>query len=97
MASTRKERQSNRSLFNQLNDFDQDIFIGSAVSERQGNIVVKEGTNDRYFTVGTSSNISVVDGNAMDVKTWKGVLMKGLTEKRAILLIQSKIGYKMQF
>ena len=29
------------------------MIIGSAVSERQENIVVNEGTNDRDFTVGT--------------------------------------------
>ena len=30
-------------------------------------------------------------------KPWKGVLMKELTRKWAILVIQSKIGYEMQF
>ena len=69
MVSTRKKRQSNRRLFSQLDDFDQDMIIGSTVSERQENIVVKEGTNVQDFTVGTSSNISVVDGIVMTVKT----------------------------
>ena len=41
----------------------------NAVSGRHENIVVNEGTNDRDFTVGTSINNSVVNGNAMDVKT----------------------------
>ena len=67
--STRKKRQSNRRLLSQLDDFDQDMIIGNGVSERQENIVVNEGTNDRDFTVGTSSNNPVVNGNAMDVKT----------------------------
>ena len=31
--------------------------------------MVNEGTNDRDFTVGTSNNDSVVNGNAMSVKT----------------------------
>ena len=31
--------------------------------------MVNEGTNDRDFTVGTSSNDSIVNGNAMSVKT----------------------------
>ena len=69
MVSTRKKRQSNRRLLSQLDDFDHDIIIGNAVSERQGIAVVKEGTNDRDFTVGTSNNSSVVNGNAMSVKT----------------------------
>ena len=56
MVSTRKKRQSNRRLVSQLDDFDQDMIIGNAASERQENIVVSEGTIDRDFSVGTSSN-----------------------------------------
>ena len=69
MVSTRKKKQSNRRLLSQLEDFDQNMIIGNAFSERQENIVVNGGTNDRVFTVGTSSNISVANGNAMIVKT----------------------------
>ena len=69
MVSTREKRQSNKRLLSQLDDFDQDMIIGSAVSERQENAVVIEGTNDRDFTVGTYNNDSVVNGNAMSLKT----------------------------
>ena len=69
MVSTRKERQSNKKLPSQLDDFDPDTIIGNAFSERQENVEVNEGTNDRIFTVGTSSSNSVVDENAMSVKT----------------------------
>ena len=69
MVSTRKKRQSNKRLLSQLDDFDQDMIIGIAVSGRQENDVVNEGTNDRDFTVGTSNNDSVVNRNAMSVKT----------------------------
>ena len=69
MVSTRKKRQSNKRLLSQLDDFDQDMIIGNAISGRQENAVVNEGTNDRDFTVGTSNNDSVVDGNAMSIKT----------------------------
>ena len=69
MVSTRKKRQSSRRFLSQLDDFDQDMIFGNAVSERQENTVVNEGTNDRDFTVGTSSNDSIVNGNAMNVKT----------------------------
>ena len=55
MVSNRKKRQSSRRLLNQLDDFDQDMIIGNAVSERQENTVVNEGTNDRDFTVVTSN------------------------------------------
>ena len=71
MVSTRKKRQSNKRLLSQLEDFDQDMIIGNAVSERQENVVVSEGTNDRNFTVGTSSNDSTVNGNAMSVKAFE--------------------------
>ena len=69
MVSTRKKRQSNKRLLSQLDDFDQDMIIGNAASERQENTVVNEGINDRDFTVGISSNDSVANGNAMSVKT----------------------------
>ena len=45
------------------------MIIGNAVSERQESAVVNEGTNDRDITVGTFNNDSVVNGNAMSVKT----------------------------
>ena len=69
MVSTRNKRQSNKRLLSQLDDFDRDMIIGNAVSERQESAVVNEGTNDRDFTVGTSSDDSIVNGNAMIVKT----------------------------
>ena len=69
MVSTCKKRQSNKRLLGQLDDFDQDMIIGNAVSDRQENAVVNEGNLDRDFTVGTSNNDSVINGNAMSVKT----------------------------
>ena len=69
MVSTRKKRQSNRNLLSQLDDFDQDMTIGNAVNERQEITVVNEGPNDQDFSVGTSSNNSVINGNAISVKT----------------------------
>ena len=69
MVSTRKKGQSNRRLLSQLDDSDQDIIIGNADSARQENIVVNEVTNDRDFTVGTSSNNTVINENVVNVKT----------------------------
>ena len=71
MVSTRKRRQSNKRLLSQLDDFDQDMIIGNATSERKENTVVNEGTNDRDFTVVTSNGISIVNGNLLSVKTWE--------------------------
>ena len=62
MVSIRKKRQSNKRLLSQLDDFDQDIIIGNAVSERQENAVVNEGTNDQCFTFGNSYDSSTVNG-----------------------------------
>ena len=77
MISTCKKRQSNKKLLSRSDHFDQDVIIGNTSSEREENVVVNEGTNDRDFTVGTSNNDSVVDGNAMSVKT----LERGFNER----------------
>ena len=69
MVSTRKKRQSNERLLSQLDDFDQDMIIGNAASERQENVVVNKGTNDQDFTVGTSNVSSIVGENTLNVKT----------------------------
>ena len=69
MVSTRKKRQSNKRLLSHLDDFDQDMIIGSTASERQENVVVNESTNVQDFTVGTSNVSPVISKNAMNVKT----------------------------
>ena len=69
MVSTRKKRQSIRRLLSQLDDFDQDVIIGNAASERQENVVVNEGTNDRDLTVSNSSNNTVLNESTVNVKT----------------------------
>ena len=69
MVSTRKKRESNRRLLGQIDDYDQDFIFGNAASERQENTMVNEGTNDRDFIVGTSSNNSATNENAVNVKT----------------------------
>ena len=69
MVSTRKKRQSNRRPLSQLDDFDHDVINGNAASARQEIIVVKQGTNDRDFTVGTSRDNTPINENASNVKT----------------------------
>ena len=69
MVSTRKKRQSSKRLLSQLDDFDRDMIIGNAAKERQENVVVNEGTNDQDFTVGTSNVSSIINENAMNMKT----------------------------
>ena len=69
MVSTRKKRQSNRRLLSQLDVFDQQVIIGNAASERQGNIMVNGGTNDRSFTAGTSDKNLATNEDTVIVKT----------------------------
>ena len=45
------------------------IKIGNAASERQENIMVNEGTNDRDFTADTPSNNLATNEITMNVKT----------------------------
>ena len=45
------------------------MVIGNTASERQGNIVVNESTNDRDITVSTSSNNIAVNESTASVKT----------------------------
>ena len=56
-------------LLSQFDDFDQDIIIGNAASERQGSVIIDEGINDRDSTVGTSSNGLATNENKVNVKT----------------------------
>ena len=49
MVSTRRKRQSTRRLLSQLDDFDRDIKIETAASDRQQNVVVNEGTVNQEF------------------------------------------------
>ena len=69
MVSTRKKRQSNKRLFSQLDDFDQDMIIGKRTSDRQESVMVTEGTNDQDFTVSTSNVSPTVNENTLNVKT----------------------------
>ena len=81
MVSTPKKRQSSRRRLSQLNDFDQDMIIANAVSARLEYTVVNEGSNDRDFTVGTFSKVSVVNGNAMSVKTLEKCFNEGIDKE----------------
>ena len=86
MVSTRKKRQSNRRLLSQLDGFDQDMIIGNAASERQENTVVNGSTDDRDFTVSTSNNDSVVNGNAMSVKTLERCFNERIDREMSIIV-----------
>ena len=61
--------ERNKRLLSQLDDFDQDVIIGNTTSERQENVVVNESIDDRNFTGGVSNVSSIINENALDVKT----------------------------
>ena len=69
MVSTRKKRQSSKRLLSQLDDFDQDVIIGNTTRERRENVVVNGGVDDQDFIGGTSNVSSIVNENALNVKT----------------------------
>ena len=54
----KEETEQNRKLFSQLDDFDQDIIIGNAVSSGQKIAVVSNSPVDREFSVNNSDGIS---------------------------------------
>ena len=86
MVSTRKKRQSNKRLLSQLDDFDQDLIIGSTASERQENVVVDESTNVQDFTVGTSNVSPVINKNAMNVKTLESCFNERIDREMNIIV-----------
>ena len=69
MVSTRKTKQSNGRLFSQVDDFDQDIFIGNFMSKRQENATVNEDNGDQEFTVNISGSNLAANENLVNVKT----------------------------
>ena len=62
----KEERQQNRKLFSQLDDFDQDGIIGNAVSSGQKNVVVGNSPVDRKFLVNNSGGVSTTNRSRVD-------------------------------
>ena len=94
MVSTRKQRQSIRKFFSQLDDSNRDIIIGNAVSDREENVVIDEGTVDQDFTVNNFGSNSAANKNLVNVKT----LERCFDEKidRAIDNIVGKVEDRIQ-
>ena len=68
MVSTHKKEPIRR-LFSQLDDFDQDFFIGNIASDRHENTTVNEGTGHQGFTAGTSDNSLRTKEDTVNVTT----------------------------
>ena len=87
MVSTRKKRQSNTRFLSQLGDFDQDIIIGNAASERQENNAVNEVTNEHDFTVGTSTNNLTANENTVNVKLLERCFNEGIDRDMSNIVV----------
>ena len=86
MVSTREKRQSNRRLLIQLDDIDHDLIIGKTTSERQENTMVSEGTNDRDFIVGTSSNNMAINESTVNVNTLERCFIERINRKMSTIV-----------
>ena len=58
-----------RSLFSQLDDFDQDFVIGIIASDRHENTTVNEGTGHQDLTAGTSDDKLMTNEDTVNVTT----------------------------
>ena len=67
MVTTRKKSRSYRKFLSQLDNFYPETIIGNAVSDRQEDVVVNEGTVDQEFTVNDTSSILAANGNLVNV------------------------------
>ena len=94
MVSTCKKRQLNKRLLGQIDEFDQDIILGNAARESQEKTVVNEGTNDRDFTVGTSSNNSATNEFVENVKTSERCFNERIDREKIIII--DTVGNRIQ-
>ena len=62
------ERQQNIKLLSKLDDFDQDVIIGDAVSGGMQNFVVNNGPVDWNFTVSNDNDLSATNKNTVNVQ-----------------------------
>ena len=94
MVSTRKKKQSNRGLHSQLDDFDQDVIIGNAMSNRQENTTVNESTSDQEFTVGNSGGGQAGIENVVKEKILKRCVIERIV--KAIGNIVDRVNDRIQ-
>ena len=69
MVSTRRKTKSNGRFLSHLDDFEQDVFNGNAMNNRQDNTTVNEVTAEQEFTVGNSDGGQTFNEKVMNVKT----------------------------
>ena len=94
MVSTRKKKQSNGRILNQVDDIDQDIVIANTVSDRQEHTTVNEATGAKDFTVGNVEHNSTVNENMVNVRTLERWFIE--TIDREMIDIVDTVGGKIQ-
>ena len=93
--STRKKRQKNWRLISQLDDFDQDVFIGDAVSSGQQNAKVNNGSADQEFIVIIKDSVSTT--NEVNFQTWERCFNEEIDWAMECLSLRSSIEFRTQF
>ena len=63
------------------------MIIGNAVSEKQENIVVNEGTDDRDFTIATSSSNTAIIENTGGVKTLERCFIERIDREMSNIVV----------
>ena len=69
VVSTCSEKQQNIKLLSQLDDLDQTVFIGDAMSNRRQTAVVNIGLADREYTGNYKNSSPIANENAVVVQT----------------------------
>ena len=69
MISTRKKRQQNRRVRSQIDNSNQDIIFGDAVSSWQQNFMVNNGSGDQEITGESNDGIITTIENTVNVQT----------------------------
>ena len=86
MVCTRKKKQSNRKLRNQLNDFDQTTIFGNTLDIKQENATISEGTGDHEHTVDNPGSNLTANENFVNVRTLERCFNGGIhRENRSIV------------
>ena len=91
MVSTLKKRQSNKRHLSQLDEIEQVVIIGNAMSKRLGNTTVNEDTANQEFTVGNSDGGLAVNEYVVSVKSLERCFKEKIERKMIKIVDTVKI------
>ena len=87
-------RKQNRRLLSPLDDFDQNVIIGNAVSSGKQNVVVNSSPSDRELTVNSVGGISTTNETTVKFQTLENCLTGGID--REMVFIRETVEEKIQ-